>query len=566
MRKTPSHSFNDIPLSLLPVYTPLAPKNLSLNGKNKQSFQRMIIFSIMVDNKKWGVEMITLVEWLYQQITKHPTYASVYQLIQEKILMDDKALFKDVYNKSYNGKDIKEAFMTIRRRKWRAKKREWFQNAVAGFEHYRNTGEIKRGTYRHLVDDYLFLKEIEDKDPTYFQQTIKFPDVETAIQDRIDMLEKWSDSDDSYLVQYLYLADLSNLSKFNSIKIDIAVLQGKWLLEHEDLLPQTILKNGELWVEDDENDALDGEMVISQAPYHAVEYPMFGISDRRKHPVKHKEAVKTGESTLVPIGKHRKFEMSDDFQLYIDNQVAKIQDSQIKPLDMKDWLIFVEIINHRDMNFQHNRWIKVYLSDILETVYKNHGGWAYKDLVDRLIRMWSFKTAQKVGQNKIEFRHLISNMDFNTDLNGRYVVVYIGEPILSDIIKEEMINIYGKEMDELKLINPLSHHLSFVIQKIRMLYHSNQEEEKEIQFYLTWDDLSVSLIMNKPTKKENLDDIEKALADIKQKQFLVKDFKRFGSGFKVVCYPLKEYELQDMRQVKLSFNNGSKHLLSTTNP
>jgi|HigsolmetaAR206D_1030411.scaffolds.fasta_scaffold00003_86 hypothetical protein len=511
--------------------------------------------------------MITLVELLYREISETQPYRSVYQLIAEKLNGTDKELFRKAYNEHFNGKDVNESFSLVRRRKWRRKKKLWYERAVEGFKYYQKTGEIKRGIYRHLVNDYLFLKQVWDKNPSYFSKTFKFANVDAAIQDRMEMLRKWCESDESYLVHYLYFSDFSPQSRTKALMVDMAIIQGKWLLEHEEVINHAKLENGELWVEEPEKtEPQEGAMVISQAPYTAMQYPMIGVSNRRRYQIDKENVIEMDDQTLVQLKPHSNFEISGDYQLFLNLRAKQIQETHVRTLDSRDWVIFLEICNRRDINFQRNRWIKVYLADLVESVYQSDSGWAYQDLIERLFRMRDFTVVQRNG-DKIGIRSFFTDLVFNKDLDGReYVIAYVGPLIFNNIIKEEMIYVYGKETEELKITNPLAHHLSFVVQKIRMLSHpvDPKDYNKDIQFDLTWDDLTVSLRMNKKTKRENLDDIEQALSDIKKKRFLVKDFKRYNKGFKVVCYPLKDYELQDMRRVKLSLDSGTRNLLSVT--
>lgn len=510
--------------------------------------------------------MITLVDFLHRIISTTQPYRSTYQLIMEKIETDEKEFFQKIYNQHYKGKDVNDVFLNIRRTKWRPKKKAWYRRAVEGFEHFLDTGEIKRGNYRHLVDEYIFFKEYWDKDPSYFKKTFRFSSVEEAIRDRIAMLEEWHDSDDTYLVHYLYLSSLSNKSQIVALKDDLAILQGNCLLKNEHLLNQAILKDGQLWL--DENILQDEEedIFISQAPYTAMKYPMIGVSNRRKYEIDKENALEFDKKTLVRLKPHAKYEMSSQYEMFFTlNQ--KNEDSKVRTLDSRDWVIFLEVCNRRDINFQRNRWIKVYLSDLAESVYESAGGWAYQDLINRLLRMRDFSIVQRIG-DEIGIRSFFTDVIFKKDLDGReYAIIYVGPLIFNNIIKEEMINVYGKETENLKRTNPLAHHLSFVVQRARLLSYSGEnidektEEKPDIQFNLTWDDLNETIRMNKRTKKENLDDIEEALESIKKKNFLIKDFQRYSQGFKVVCYPLEDYELQDMRRVKLSFNRDENKFL-----
>lgn len=511
--------------------------------------------------------MIPLVEFLYKKISTTPPYDATYELLKAWFHGDDKKYFNQVYNENYNGKDVKEVFLYIRRTRWRQKKRTWYRRSVEGFQHFQKTGEVKRGNYRHLVDDYLFFKEVWDKDPSYFTKTFKFSNIEEAIQDRLNTLEQWYNSDDTYLVEYLYLSNLPSTSQIAALKDDLAVLQGKWLQEHEDLINQAILKDGELWLDKKLlSEKEDEDIFISQAPYTAMKYPMIGVSNRRQYELDQEQSLEFEQKTLVRLKPHAKYEMGSQYEMYFSMD-KDLQSSKVRSLDSKDWVIFIEVCNRRDINFQRNRWIKVYLSDLVESVYDSVGGWAYQDLIDRLLRMRDFTIVYRSGE-EVGVRSFFTDVVFKKDLDGReYATIHVGPLIFNNIIREEMINVYGKEIESLKRTNPLAHHLSFVVQKIRLLSYSGENidkksnEKPDIQFNLTWDELNETIRMNKRTKKENLDDIETALETIKKKNFLIKDFKRYRQGFKVVCYPLEDYELQDMRRVKLSFNRDENELL-----
>ena len=245
-------------------------------------------------------------------------------------------------------------------------------------------------------------------------------------------------------------------------------------------------------------------------------------------------------------------------------KIAKTENpyiSKIKTLSMADWRLFVYLINHRHKKFQQNRKILVYFSDIMEENGKSDSQNAYDVITDQLLRLGFFRIASKSIDGKIHISSLFSDMVIDKDERGKwFVTAVVSDSVYDDVIKQQTINIYNKKVKE--IANDFAYHLVFVIQKERIL--CNTEGNEEIVLSMEWEDFS-SIRFNKRTKKENFDEIEKALTEIQNMDFLVKDFNRIGNrSFLISTYPLNDYELEDMNNYKLEDMENMKLALETT--
>lgn len=516
--------------------------------------------------------MVSLIDLIYQEIGKENPYKRVYDLLSNYIGSSMSNFYKRVYQEYYNNQSEKDVFVKLKKSKFNSRKKQWFEKAIDGFREYQKSGEIKRGIHRHLIDDYFAMCELyETQGQIWFKHTFKKETPADLIEEKIKLLEEWLNSEEMYFVDYIYLKAIPVRLKEKVLELDLAMLIGLWHKNNEEHLESAQIQES-IQIQDDEIIIDEStfhhikhkkDIVMSQAPYGAMTSPFWGVSDRKKHKINNNPVVSVEDKKYLPIEKNKQFELSDEYQMFINAEADAISTGKVKTLDMKDWMIFLEICNRRDVHFQQTRWVRVYISDILNAVYQNDGSWAYKDLVTRLIRMRDITLSKKENESSVSFRSLVGDLEFKKDIDGRaYVIVHLAEGIYSSIIKEEFINVYGNEVKELELQDPFVNHLMFVVQKYRMLNFT--EENKDIQFTLNWDHLSASIMMNKNTKKEVMSDIEEGLKAIEEKEFLIKTFKPFGkNSFIIVCYPLKNYELLDMRRVKIDFNeNARKRLIS----
>lgn len=521
-------------------------------------------FNVIYQQKGENAKVVLLTDLIYEGISKELPYKRVFDLLSQELGIRMKGFFKKTHDELYLKKDPKEVLIKVKKDKWRYKKRHWVKNATEGYEYYLATGEKKRSIYRHMIDDYLTIKQLFDMNTlSWFKSTFNEETPERVIQKKINELYEWKDSEDAFLVDYLYLHALTPKLKERAFMDDIAVLIGLWYVRNEDCLQHIRIENNQMVVDDRyiQQKKMKEDVVVTQAPYEAVNNPFWGLSDRGKNKLKKQPVVSIENRQFLEVEPSNSFELVDGVQLFIDLQANEANKNSVKLLDMKDWKIFMEICRHRDVNFQVTRSIRISLPHLLKFAYgSTPNRWAYNDLVSRLIRMRAISLATKTEEGT-RFSSLFSDVVFQTDHRGvRYAIIYISDKLYTNIIEEEFINVYGQEVLELE--DPFINHLVFIVQKFRMRHY--REENEDIQFSMDWNDFSASMFMNRATKKEILEKIQEGLSIIQEKKFIINTFQRIGNRFIIMCKPLSKYELIDMRKSKIFLKENQKFINPTT--
>lgn len=504
--------------------------------------------------------MVELPFLIHQGINTSPKYSIIKDKLIQLFGEDEEFVIKMIYDKYFDNKDPDSVVYYHKHNKLIKRKKSWTDRVKSGYEQFRSGSSTPgKGFARHLADIYKMMKDYEDdKGKSGFEKMFKEPSADAAIIKYINELDNWYRNKDSMLVEYPFFSDLTSNQKSASVEIDLILIVGQWLKDNLHSLSPTGIEDGLLVF--DEEEYKESMKFVEQAPTSALEHPYWGVAKKGKSPLNTETTLSEDGRTLFEVQKKKAFELDDSYNLVVDAEMIESFNKHIKTPDMFDSKIFIDLINRRDKNFQKNRRIRVYLSELLDTHFNDKSQKSYKELTERLLRLGYFRIAQREGDS-VRLRSLFSEMTIEREQGNNdrwYLMAYVSDSVYDNILKEQYVSIYNKKIQELK--NDLAYHLSFIIQKERILSYKSDSED--ISFELSWNDLSSSIRFNKRSKKENFDEIEAALEEIKRKDFIIKGFKRYtNTSFFVTCHPLNKRELQDMNSKRFNLDSSSEAMI-----
>ena len=522
--------------------------------------------------------MIEISKLIHEGISKEESFLKIKPFLKE----DSLQLTSKYYQEYYYGKEPNEVLAYIRKNKFYRRKKNWTTKALDGLKQYKKDPSVKeKGFAAHLVEKYKLMQAYEkQKGQLSFEKLFKETNSETAAASYIQELKVWQNTKASCICEYPFFSELTKKQQQSALEIDLCILIGQWLVFHLKQVEIKTVQNGNLMI--DPKSVSPIKNFVERAPTTSLSTSYWGVAS--KESAVFEAETNINHTSLMQVKQKKKHTMPKNTDLLIDTTIFDtyrfIQErkksllpeelkkketsygEKIKTLSMADWRLFVYLINHRHKKFQQNRKIQVYFSDIIEENEKSDSQSTYDVIIDQLLRLGFFRIASKTADGKIHISSLFSDMIIDKDEKGKwYVTAVVSDSVYDDVIKQQTINIYNKKVQEIS--NDFAYHLVFVIQKERIL--CNTEENDEIILSMEWEDFS-SIRFNKRTKKENFDEIENALNEIKKMDFLVKDFSRIGNrSFLISTYPLNDYELEDMNNYKLEDMDDMKLTLEAKN-
>lgn len=502
---------------------------------------------------QWEVsQLINLVEFIHEKLMETNHGKELISYIEQNTDKNVLEYINDILSEFFDNDDPNKVISYTRNRKLMRRKVNWYEKATTGYRDYLNTGKVKRGIYRHIVD---YLHELEmiqkEKGPILFKKMINAPTPEKAVDRILTELDDWANSDDSLLIHYPFFESFGDKLKEKSVEVDGIIIIGEAFIEttriHQSLITES---DGEM-----DHVPLDGETYFKKMPSIFLDVPFSGIVERTKYELNHQESLDVVDGELVQVKKKFKHELPEGYQMFVDKDtLEKIHHKNggvIKTPDMFDEMLFIEMLEHRDSDFQKNKRIFVYLSDLIEEFYTSDSVKSYQNLRERLWSLGHFRIAKTYDNGGFKIRSLFNSMSVDQDETGRwYVRGIVSDEIRDAILRDNFVKIYNEKINELQ--SPLAMHLSFLIQKERILHH--QKNKDMITFQLGWADFIGTIRMNKRSKRENMKEIASALAEIKDKKFLLHSYYRIDSStFIVNCYNLNDHELKDRASIRSIF-------------
>ncbi|VXB83591.1 conserved hypothetical protein [Exiguobacterium sp. 8H] len=425
-----------------------------------------------------------------------------------------------LYQNYYQFKNMDSSYKKIRYHSFNKLKRRWTNAAVRNYRENRGPKKELRAqfdmitTYYNLVGQEGLLKEFHVKT------------VEEYMQLCINELEEWAQNPNLLIHTYPYWSQKTDNQKKKSLKTDVLML---------------------LW--EIANNVNINQPIAYHSPTIAVDTPFFGISDRMKNQTNLLDE-KLGETsrlnlelrnydTIIP--KYKKG-LPDHLSVLVSKEFIQELDGKVPDLDSKDFEAFTEILSYRDMSFQTSRQIIFPLSQLVNKLYANNSGKSYDLTTQRLMKLGYYRIAGHNEEGDFFIRGLFSSVTIknSTTLAESQVIVTLSEEIYDDLLKQQIVSIYGKQIEQLK--GSFAYHLAFVLQKERM---SSIQAGEQQPIRRHWRQFTYSIRFNKVRKADNLKELEVNLDRIKKHDFILKDWYRSGDYYFFHFYPLESWELPE---------------------
>ena len=361
-----------------------------------------------------------------------------------------------------------------------------------------------------------------------FQNEFKVKSLDVYMENAKGELLEWAESEVLPIYSYPFFDEKTPRQHKMAIQTDLLMIIGNFLVNNTSFFKPTVY----------------------QSPNFVVNTSFFGLSSRGKLEV-NKEQVKTegtgdsGESlSYHPTTQQNHFGTSPNVNILVSTDFVNDLNKKVPDLDTKDFELFLDVLNYRDVNFQTNRRIQFPLKRLVNQIYNGDSGEYYKMTTERLLKLANYRVTETNDEGEYSVKGLFSSVKIMNDpkdkTGGKIVTAHVSEDVYDDYLRQQVVNIYSEKVEELK--GSFAYHLVFVLQKERLLAHQMNEPNPVSR---KWLDFRYSIRFNRRTKKENLEEFEKAVSQIKEQQFLIEDYYRSGEYYYFTFFPLSSLELDD---------------------
>lgn len=440
------------------------------------------------------------------------------EILHSVSIFDIQEFVTALYQENYQFENLEASYKKIRYHSFNKLKKRWVQAAIRNYEEGRGSKKELRArfemitAYHHLVGPEAFLKEFHVKT------------IEGYMQQCILELKEWAENPNLLIHTYPYWSQKTVNQKKTSLKTDVLMIL--WEVAKEVDLHQP---------------------TAHHSPTLAVDIPFFGMSDRIKNQTdmldeKLNEASQLNlelqnYDTVIP--KYKKG-IPDHLSVLVSKEFIQELNGKVPDLDSKDFEAFTEILAYRDMTFQTSRKIIFPLSQLVKKLYANDSGKSYDLTTQRLMKLGYYRVAGHNEDGDFFIRGLFSSVTIKnaTTLAESQVIVTVSEEIYDDLLKQQIVSIYGEQIEQLK--GSFAYHLAFVLQKERMSSIQTGEQQPVRRH---WRQFTYSIRFNKVRKADNLKELELNLDRIKEHDFILKEWHRSGDYYFFTFYPLESWEL-----------------------
>lgn len=514
---------------------------------------------------------------IYQRLINTEKGKKFFSVIQKNIKTSDinyiEKILKDYF---YEEMPEKVISYTIKKKYLRLKS-YWYDKTIEAYEEYQkynNCQNTKKGRSigKYIIEQYENLKKLYNKSgEDLFKDITKFKTPDDAFHSILTNLKDWKESDESLLIEYPFFSSFAQRSKEKAIEIDGIILIGtefKDIIENEENLALNKEEiNEQLLLPLEGNSE---EKYVGKMPSFFLETPFTSLPTKKEYEVTNHEILETMEGKLVKIKHHSKHELEDELEMYFDRlgiEKRKEQEqlttnrkrkpkSKLRTPVVDDEILFIKMLEYRDANFQRDKRIFIYLSDLIKDVYGSASVENYDNLRERLWSLGNFRLVKRYSDGGFKIRSLFQSLDVIKDEQDRWIVDgIVSDQIRDAILRDNFVKIYSEKINELN--NPLAIHLAFLVQKMRILHYVPNKEDDMISFKLTWSDLKKSIRTNKRSRSENMQMFKDSLSEIKKKGFLIHEFQPHTTHFFIKCYNLNSYELKDQANIRKLFQEKS---------
>lgn len=499
-------------------------KDVKENISNEQKDLNRInlIYHIIYDNDR------------FKMITRK--YFEIFRLkgmpAEEISLQFEDFLYRIIYDKlkSINsGTEVKKLRSYENMSSWKLKQR-WAKMALDSLD--------KKGK-KYLKNELDTVKNEYIKTGRIVSAGVKTP--EELLEIRKDFLEKWTSNNTYNICDYPYLQELSE-SKISSA------------FTHDILICITeVLKN--------EYD-FDINKIEVKTPPHLAPGIFLPITKGKKYT--HINVKKNKDSYLSEdyqaksfLGIQTNFSYEFSFHQSLDDVVENLKLELINQetekralpkiyLDKQD----LEIIRFV-YTYSHMHSFSFYLGDLIKYLGLSDGKNNYVNIRNRLLKLpyYTFYVNQvkDTGELKSEMSfNLFSRVMISKDENDREFIE-ITKSLIKEVEKVNTDIMYKNELKKLTLVQSIN--LAYFLEGKRYTLIAAGENIRNKSFRYNIEDIKFDVhLSNKKTLKQNMDYLEAGFNEIKENQFIIKDYKRGLSHFDVFFY-------EDVEKRKLLINN-----------
>lgn len=442
-------------------------------------------------------------------------------------IYDVEDLVGELFEENYVSENIDSVFTKIRYYSFTKLKRRWVRAAIKNFQDNKGPKKELRARYEILKDHFnTFGAE-------HFYQEFNTRTVLENMNKSIMILEEWAENHNRLIHTYPYWSQKTKNQKTSTLKTDILMIIGE------------VSKDIKL-----------NQPKAHTSPSTAIDVPFFGVSDRIKNKtelVNHNfDAEKDSLFELYDydsVVPKYKAGVPSNISILVSKEFIKELNGKVPDLDAKDFEAFNEILSFRDVTFQTSRKIVFPLAKLVSKLYSNDSGKSYELTTKRLMKLGYYRVAGHNNEGDFFIRGLFSSVTVRNSaskLQDSQVIVTVTEEVYDDLLKQQIISIYGEQIEQLK--GSFAYHLAFVLQKERM---SSIQLKEASPAKRHWGQFTHSIRFNKSRKSENLKELEANLDRIKEHNFIIKDWHRSGDYYFFYFYPLEQWELDDTNNVLL---------------
>lgn len=466
-----------------------------------------------------------------ESLNNQKLISSIQTVLEEKQLLEPLRNYSDVpletliaflYESHYKDKDKEEVYRIIKKESFFRTKRRWVKSAI------KNINDPSAPN-KELRAKNLFLQEYINKFGTkQFEREFKVKSLSDYIERATKELQEWAENDVLPIYSYPYFEEKTPRQHKTSIQIDLLMIIGEFLISNTAFFKPTVY----------------------QSPNFAINTSFFGVSGRGKLDLEKDTITESGDGdpgvdvSYHPAVKANSFGTNKNTNVLVSTDFVNDLNKKVPDLDTKDFELFLDVLNYRDANFQTNRRIQFPLKKLVTQIYGDKGGKNYEMTTERLLKLANYRITETTDDGEYFVKGLFSSVKIQNDVKdksgGKIVTAYVSEDVYDDYLRQKVVSIYSEKVEELK--GHFAYHLVFVLQKERLLSHQMNEANPVAR---KWLDFRYAIRFNRRTKKENLAEFEKAVAQIKEQQFLIQDYYRSGEYYFFTFFPLSSIELED---------------------
>lgn len=457
--------------------------------------------------RKRGDTVTKLPKYFIMQVWEEIDNSIKFPNILEYFVGEDRnSLIQMVYNDNYNNNEIQDVLRNSRKRRNQTKRR-WVSSSLKEYKERSNKKS------KDLVQEYYYLVDyLNTFGLVQFQELFKKETPDEIMEEKIEILKKWSEDTNSFLTNYPYLKNKTINQIEKAIIADITVIIGDTIMTKYDGIIQ--------------------DMIVEK-PYSYVDNPIF--SNNRGKLSLSDDVIEDDNN----IYHYSDYSPSNDYKLRVLVSKEYAQDKQVRLLDNTDENIFSQVMKQRSNMFATQRKIFVNIGNIVKNLFNSDGIDNYKMVESRLYKMLNIRFNAFYKDGSIGFGIFdFVKVDYN---NGWTAEITVNEQIYQEYLNKQTIRMYKDIMQRFEL--PMSKSLIFALQKERFSCYSDKQSYKQVYDYSFF---THKLRFKSRSKKENYKLIESSLEEIRKNGVGIKTFYREGDKFYIEYYPVTEYEMEDL--------------------